>query len=63
MKRLFTNGNIFLIIKILIFTSLFAISIEVNSISFKRPNSLTLLDNTNILLTSDGIHFFDQAME
>ena len=63
MERYFTNGNNFLFFTLLIFTSLFAISIEAKNITYKLPNSLTLLDNTNVLLTSDGIHFFDQAME
>ena len=56
--------NYFSLLSLFLFlTSLIKLSNQLNSISLTYPNSLTLLDYSNVVVAGDGIHFFDNNLE
>ena len=59
MKNFFSNLNK-TIIFLLIITSLIIFTYQIRTISVVFPTSLTLLDNSNVLVANDGIHFFNE---
>ena len=50
------------IIFLYIIISLFGKSIQTTNINFNLPNAYTLLDNTNLFVAEDGIHFFNEEL-
>ena len=59
----YTIYNFIQFFSIILLISLFNLSKQAQSITMSLPNSLILLDNSQVVVSSNGIHFFDSSLE